>query len=1429
MGGQVSGGQAAGGALGAVAGAAIGAVLGGPMGAIQGALIGFSLGYTIGGAIDPPRPPRQPVPAANTDIQVNTYNRLTPLPVVYGYARVWGQVIFVGDIGISRQGGGGGGKKGGSSSPQQTIYIATFAVAVSEGEIDGLDAHPVVPAGSTSSPPATGYGRIWQDDQDRTGFEGLYLTLFEGTTTETDVTGRAKVVLPVPWRRTAYLLVNQAPIGSYAALPQISLAVKGIKVYQPGTNSIYSDLANRPLRATLDYTTNKLYFTLASTSALTPRGLARVNRDGTTLEHTTPPSGFGGTHAMRAWYFGVFDMLIMQDRTTKNKFWFGAWGLSAGSSSWENATFNSKLANDVYAWHTDDLNNHLYLLMRDTTLQTLFVARIDVLHRSVEVHDVGYPTLGVAFADTLPDAVYYDPEDGFLYIAMHDAAMANFRFYRAAWQGDANAITKTFPVGTTGGGTIRIPSVDGLSHAGDFVWIYSNKTTGSMGTVFYYDMVLDRGPYEVAIVGPTDLSEYPSAQNWGVAQFCQPLSELIITRGKAPAPGTIANELADALAIEGTGGGSPWWVITFKFNQIDISHFAATMARYAYFNWMGTPGGAVYDLITNDRYGMGVPATRVDLSSFLAFDGYCTEPKLGLKTDTVQYHMRYMIDVTIADRRTGGEHVKDLLASCLSFLVFSNGKLSVRIDRAFLVLAMRLTDEDFISGSIQVNRASRMDRPNRLRIDYLSAGDTERWRHDVAEANDEFDQNLYGEAREQQLQFLACTRPSQAQRLARLLLISGAYNLTAITFSIGHRGALLEVGDRVDITHTVPGFVQKLFKIADLAESEGDTYQITAIEHNPEVYRNEQILSEPPDPLAGTAAGVFEYVLPVARVVLLELENLPQIRALYSLWGIGVAATGHIVWEGIGVITQAPIQKQGINPATGAPDTGLVPAYNDFIDARSYALSADATAVATALSVATASELGQIGVTQAFPLLAVIESFVAATGAIRQQELVRVTAYAAGTITATRGVTTALAHTIHSVTIQSLYVRQDLDTWTLLAASPSGSASTVGAFTWTSTSTYTDVKAAITGGTPTTVLDKRQDPATYLLTSPFPKIKGLLIGSDEIFNRIDITIGTAGTKQAFALVFLRSTGIDYVSIAAGLAGIGTRNHAHDCAGVVDGTEGMLHTGSIWFDPPRSWAKTTQFNTAKTVTGVIYTSWQYVQAAETVPDATPRYWVMITPIPLTVPFIATTHPGVTFPTVTGLVLKRVPYITIDVLAGLAYDYDMREIGTSVLFHWQSIGRSGQGSVQAPNDEPERSYTVLGLAVRPGAPTNLKLDTDLPASHTVSPATITAADGDLVWSWREGTRFTGFGQPPYGQGPPGYGGTTNPNLQGFRVAITNLDTGLVIRQDFLVGRVLQYRYSSAQNIADNGAYETDLRFEVRQDEGTVLSVAAAFDTT
>jgi Gene Transfer Agent (GTA)-like protein/putative tail protein len=195
--------QYAGSALGGLLGGPIGMMIGRAAGALAGSLIDSRLFATQGRDVKGPR---------LDDLRVMSSSEGAPIPVMWGRARLSGQVIWATDIEedittTEQDTGGKGGDTG--SEITEYSYFANFAVGLCQGEISAL-------------------GRVWADGKDL-DLSRITWRLYTGSETQTPdsliIAHQGSADAPA-YRGLAYVVFERLPLAKFGnRIPQLSFEI----------------------------------------------------------------------------------------------------------------------------------------------------------------------------------------------------------------------------------------------------------------------------------------------------------------------------------------------------------------------------------------------------------------------------------------------------------------------------------------------------------------------------------------------------------------------------------------------------------------------------------------------------------------------------------------------------------------------------------------------------------------------------------------------------------------------------------------------------------------------------------------------------------------------------------------------------------------------------------------------------------------------------------------------------------------------------------------------------------------------------------------------------------------------------------------------------------------------------------------------------
>lgn len=248
------------------------------------------------------------------------------------------------------------------------------------------------------------------------------------------------------------------------------------------------------------------------------------------------------------------------------------------------------------------------------------------------------------------------------------------------------------------------------------------------------------------------------------------------------------------------------------------------------------PAMCLRDFLLSKTYGGGYWITPDDLDedSFKAAADYCDAPvKYEMSDGTVIESKRYELNIVIDQRRSVWDWVQDIMASFCAFLVFSKGKLSLRIEHE---ASISYSFNESSMKDISISQTSIDDCPNQYRIKFIDPKNN--WQTATAIVDDYGDQRERGKVITKEVNLEGVTNQSQALRLGRFYR---DYNKTCtlqIQFTTGVQAAHLEPSDVISISYK-DVLCQAPFRITEIKETENFEYTITARQYNDTIYNDD--------------------------------------------------------------------------------------------------------------------------------------------------------------------------------------------------------------------------------------------------------------------------------------------------------------------------------------------------------------------------------------------------------------------------------------------------------------------------------------------------------------------------------------------------------------------------------------------------------------
>jgi hypothetical protein len=322
--------------------------------------------------------------------------------------------------------------------------------------------------------------------------------------------------------------------------------------------------------------------------------------------------------------------------------------------------------------------------------------------------------------------------------------------------------------------------------------------------------------------------------------------------------------LIDALPAKWTSAhklaGVAYTYLRLKYDQkvfnglpnvtVDIKGRTVFDPRTGTTAWSDNPPVCIRDYLTNARYGRGIAS--IDDAAFIAAANASDVTISGLKT--------YTCNGVVNTDQNSADNTISMMSSCRGMLVFSAKGYALLIDKAEVPSAFAF-NEDNITGAWTFAPGGKRTRYNRVRGNWFNPDRS--WQPDIYPADSTAFRAIdNGLLLESQLELPFTTVYDQANRLTDRHLKQSRFGMVS-TFRAFIAGMFCEVGDVVPISHSMPGWVNKPFRIMRISLLSTDEVEVEVREYDDSVYVQAALtapratpVTNLPDPLVVITPGV---------------------------------------------------------------------------------------------------------------------------------------------------------------------------------------------------------------------------------------------------------------------------------------------------------------------------------------------------------------------------------------------------------------------------------------------------------------------------------------------------------------------------------------------------------------------------------------------
>ena len=263
--------------------------------------------------------------------------------------------------------------------------------------------------------------------------------------------------------------------------------------------------------------------------------------------------------------------------------------------------------------------------------------------------------------------------------------------------------------------------------------------------------------------------------------------------------------------------GAPTIFLEVKGRRIQAVNALGTFTNTA--AEMSNPANILYDYLTNERFGKGIAAADIDLTSF-------QEARTWANTAGVSF------DCAIDTADTLFNNTQKILSCSNMNLVYTNGKYHVKPVKQESFSGAFTFDTSNIIGQWTISLGNKRNRFNKLTANFFNP-DLE-WQPDsVVVENATYLSEDSGVLNEKTVDLPLIGDETLANKLTTYYLNSSRYQ-TIVQFKATHEALKLSVGDPVYITHEVPGWTNEKYRVNSITLNPDSTVDVVLEEYAPD-------------------------------------------------------------------------------------------------------------------------------------------------------------------------------------------------------------------------------------------------------------------------------------------------------------------------------------------------------------------------------------------------------------------------------------------------------------------------------------------------------------------------------------------------------------------------------------------------------------------
>lgn len=255
-----------------------------------------------------------------------------------------------------------------------------------------------------------------------------------------------------------------------------------------------------------------------------------------------------------------------------------------------------------------------------------------------------------------------------------------------------------------------------------------------------------------------------------------------------------------------------------------------TESNAATWTYSTNPALCILDYLRDARYGKGIAASEIDLTSFSTAADYCDD-LVNIPGGGTQ--KRYECHGRLDTGRSIINNMRDLLSSCRGMLVWSAGKYQLIIDKPESVSAFDF-DESTIVGAWQISFGERAQRYNQVKAQFINPAKA--YQPDfITVASSSFKTQDKSEDLTLEIELPFTANAYTARHLATIEL-KQSRNLIRCSFTATTDCLKATAGSKVTITHASLGWVAKEFRVTSIELLYEGEVKVTCVEYDDDAY-----------------------------------------------------------------------------------------------------------------------------------------------------------------------------------------------------------------------------------------------------------------------------------------------------------------------------------------------------------------------------------------------------------------------------------------------------------------------------------------------------------------------------------------------------------------------------------------------------------------